>query len=110
MLILNTLSVRVNPFPRQRGGGERQAEAGAAPRLALDLDAAAVLCDDLADDDEAEPRPAPRRLRRVERVEDVRAHLLAHPLARVGEVHADEARCLAVAVAGRAGSLDAQLA
>src|ERR1041385_5880819 len=60
------------------GGGEGEAEARAAARLALDLDCAAVLRDDLADDDEAEARAPPALLRRVERVEDVRAHLLGH--------------------------------
>src|ERR1044072_9004531 len=66
-------------------GGEREAEARAAARLALDLDCAAVLRDDLADDDEAEARAAPALLRRVERVEDVRAPLLSHARARVRE-------------------------
>src|SRR5437764_9529291 len=58
------------------GGGEDEAEARAAPRHALDLDVAAVLCEHLPDDDEAEARAASARLRRVERVEDVRAHVL----------------------------------
>src|ERR1041385_7721416 len=80
-------------------GGEREAEARAAARLALDLDCAAVLRDDLADDDEAEARAPPALLRRVERVEDVRAHLLGHARTRVREVYTDAARAVTRAVA-----------
>src|SRR2546423_3436634 len=97
---------RTEPLPLQPSsvsvrGGEDEAEARAAPRLALDLDVAAVLCEHLPDDDEAEAGAASARLRRVERVEDVRAHVLGHPRARVREFDDDAGPGVAVAVRRR---------
>src|SRR5436309_2732391 len=85
------------------GGGEDEAEASASARLALDFDVAAVLCEHLPDDDEAEARAATARLRRVERVEDVRAHVLRHPRAGVREFDDDAGPVVVVAVRGRRG-------
>src|SRR4030065_481070 len=47
--------------------GEVDPEHGAGPRLAPDVDAAAVVLHDAEDHRQAEPRPLPRPLRREER-------------------------------------------
>src|SRR5207253_4381215 len=52
------------------GGGQGDAEGGAAARSALDGDVAGVLLHDAIGDGEAEPRAAPDTLRREERIVD----------------------------------------
>ena len=72
---------------RARDGGQQDAEAGAATRLALDLDRAAVAPNDSRD--RRQPESATGELGGEERVEDPGARLGVHSAAGVGdlEVH-----------------------
>ena len=69
---------RRRPARPDFGGAEVDREAGAAPRAALDGDHPRVPRDDAVDRGEAEPRAAPDRLRREERLEDPPDRLRRH--------------------------------
>src|ERR1051326_3790090 len=79
---------------RLGGARELDAEGRAAPDLRLDLDRALVPADDAVADREAETHPG-LALRREERVEDARAHILAHPGSGVGDADLDAVADLA---------------
>src|SRR3954471_13772123 len=78
--------------------GRRKCDAKvrAAPRRALDFDLAVMLSHHLAHDDETQSRAVPALFRRIEGVEDVRAQVVRHAAARVGEFDEDSGPLAAV--------------
>src|SRR5690606_28048745 len=70
--------------------GKIDFEGGAMPRLAVNLDHPLVLLDNAVDRGKPQSRPLAHRLRREERLKNVRARLLVHTLARVRYAQKDK--------------------
>ena len=74
----------VDMFDRARRRGEDEPESGAFPRFAADSDRPAVPSHDAEND--GEPEPPPRGLRREERVEYLPLRFLVHSASRIGHL------------------------